>query len=158
MKNLESLCVLYVAHSATWKNIMLETMSNPCTILILLNTYVKYVISFIIQEKLLRIILSSASNEINSSKDGLICWWYLLGLDSTQLNDYIEKYPQGGPKSHFCKLCGKVCSDKSNIKKHLENIHIPDSFVHNCKYCNQLFSTRNMLYMHMSKMHKNQKK
>jgi len=78
------------------------------------------------------------------------------GSDPKQLNDYIDKYPEGGPKAHLCKLCGKVCSDKSNIKKHIENIHFPGIFLHSCKYCNQTFNTRNMLYMHISKMHKNQ--
>jgi len=76
------------------------------------------------------------------------------GSDPKQLNDYIDKYPDGGPKAHICKICGKVCSDKSNIRKHIENIHFPGVFVHNCKYCNQTFNTRNMLYMHISKMHK----
>jgi len=78
------------------------------------------------------------------------------GSDPKQLNDYMDKYPEGGPKAHICKLCGKVCSDKSNIRKHIENIHFPGVFVHSCKYCNQTFNTRNMLYMHISKMHKNQ--
>jgi len=78
------------------------------------------------------------------------------GSDPKQLNDYMAKYPDGGPKAHICKLCGKVCSDKSNIRKHVENIHFPGVFVHTCKHCNQTFNTRNLLYMHISKVHKNQ--
>ena len=80
----------------------------------------------------------------------------LIGSDPKQLNDYMAKYPDGGPKAHICKLCGKVCSDKSNIRKHVENIHFPGVFVHTCKHCNQTLKTRNLLYMHISKVHKNQ--
>jgi len=70
------------------------------------------------------------------------------------LSCYIEKYAEGGTKALFCKLCGKVSNDRSNLRKHVENIHFPDSFLHFCKYCQESFKTKNMLYMHVSSVHK----
>jgi len=71
------------------------------------------------------------------------------------LNSCIEKYPEGGPKAHICKMCGKVSSDRSNLRKHVESIHYPNAFLHECKYCGQSFNTKNLLYTHVKISHKN---
>jgi len=71
------------------------------------------------------------------------------------LNSCIEKYPEGGPRAHICKLCGKVSSDRSNLRKHVESIHYPNAFLHACKHCGQHFNTKNLLYMHVKISHKN---
>ena len=71
--------------------------------------------------------------------------------ETRQLNSCIEKYPEGGPRAHICKICLKVSNDRSNLRKHVENIHYPGTFVHDCKYCGESFTTRNMLYLHGNK-------
>jgi len=75
------------------------------------------------------------------------------GEDPKQLYDYIVK---DGPQSHRCTLCGKVSSDRSNLRKHVENIHFSGMFVYNCKYCSQNFPSRNKLNHHMSGVHRKQ--
>ena len=79
---------------------------------------------------------------------------FLLVWEIKDLSCYIEKYAEGGTKALYCKLCGKVSNDRSNLRKHVENIHFPDSFLHFCKYCQESFKTKNMLYMHVSSLHK----
>jgi len=69
-----------------------------------------------------------------------------------QLYDYIVK---DGPGSHSCSLCGKTSSDRSNLRKHVENIHFPGAFSYTCKYCNETQPTRNLLNLHISKLHRN---
>ena len=75
----------------------------------------------------------------------------LTGADK-QLYDYIVK---DGPGSHSCSLCGKTSSDRSNLRKHVENIHFPGAFSYTCKYCNETQPTRNLLNLHISKLHRN---
>jgi len=70
------------------------------------------------------------------------------------LSQYIEKDPASGPKAHKCTLCGKVSQDRSNIRKHVENIHFPDSFLYNCKFCGKTFNARNNMYVHISTFHR----
>ena len=79
-----------------------------------------------------------------------------LEAGTRHLNSCIEKYPEGGPRAHICKLCGKVSSDRSNLRKHVESIHYPNAFLHACKHCGQHFNTKNLLYMHVKISHKNQ--
>ena len=82
------------------------------------------------------------------------CSWLLLlagGGDTRQLYEYIVKE---GPKSHRCTVCGKVGSDRGNMRKHVENIHFNGSFIYDCKYCSQTFTSRNKLNHHISGSHK----
>jgi len=73
------------------------------------------------------------------------------------LSQYIEKDPSSGPKAHKCTLCGKVSQDRSNIRKHVENIHFPNSFLYSCKFCGKTFNARNNMYVHVSTFHRDMK-
>ena len=76
-------------------------------------------------------------------------------LDNVKaLSEYIEKDPASGPKAHKCTLCGKISQDRSNIRKHVENIHFPDTFLYSCKFCGKTFNARNNMYVHVSTYHR----
>jgi len=78
------------------------------------------------------------------------------GGDQVSFYDYIEKDPDSGPKAQKCKLCGKVGNDRGNLRKHVENIHFPGSFVYYCKFCGKSFNAKNNMYFHISKTHRDQ--
>ena len=81
---------------------------------------------------------------------------HLAGEGDKQLYGYIVKAPEAGPKQHKCTLCGKTGTDRSNLRKHIENIHFNGAFAYTCKYCSETFSSRNKLNHHISGVHKNQ--
>ena len=70
-----------------------------------------------------------------------------------QFYSYIAKDPENGPRSHKCTICGKVGSDRSNLRKHVESMHFPGVLSYNCRFCDQTFFTRNLLNLHI-KTHK----
>jgi len=71
-----------------------------------------------------------------------------------QLYEYIVRDPLSGPRSHKCTLCGKTSADRSNLRKHVENIHFPGIFSYTCKYCQDTFTTRNLLNHHVTNVHR----
>jgi len=80
------------------------------------------------------------------------------GLDGNKLTlSYIEKDPASGPKSHRCTICGKTGNDRSNLRRHVESVHFPQSFQYDCKYCGKVFNAKNSLYVHISTHHRDQK-
>jgi hypothetical protein len=52
-----------------------------------------------------------------------------------------------------CTLCNKTSSTRSNLKKHIENIHFPNTYTYTCRYCGDTFSTRNTHYIHVHRVH-----
>ena len=52
----------------------------------------------------------------------------LLAGGDKQLYEYIVKDPESGPNSNKCTLCGKTGSDRSNLRKHVENVHFNGVF------------------------------
>ncbi len=63
--------------------------------------------------------------------------------------------PKAGENKVFeCSLCGKHGKDRGNLRKHVENIHFPGSFIYKCKYCSEEYNTRNLLNLHISNMHR----
>ena len=77
----------------------------------------------------------------------------LVAGGDKQLYDYIVSHPEAGPKAFKCIICGKISDHKTNLRKHVENIHFPGTFTYQCKYCSEIFTTRNFLNMHVSKIH-----
>lgn len=67
--------------------------------------------------------------------------------------DYVVR-SESGIKLFQCTVCGKESNDKSNLRKHVENIHFPGSFEYSCKHCSETCTTRNLLNIHISKMHR----
>ena len=81
-----------------------------------------------------------------------------LGVDANKLTlSYIEKDPASGPKSHRCTICGKTGNDRSNLRRHVESVHFPESFQFDCKYCGKVYNAKNSLYVHISTYHRDQK-
>ncbi|XP_023339295.1 protein tramtrack, beta isoform isoform X21 [Eurytemora carolleeae] len=72
---------------------------------------------------------------------------------SQSLYGYLRKETVDGIVYHKCVLCGKSTRDRGNMRKHVENIHFPNSFQYPCKYCDETFGTRNQLNIHISKLH-----
>ena len=54
----------------------------------------------------------------------------------------------------ICILCGKSSTDRSNMRKHVENIHFPGHYQYSCQSCDEVFDGRNKLYLHISRRHK----
>ena len=83
----------------------------------------------------------------------------MLAGGDKQLYEYIVKAPEAGPRSHKCTVCGKIGNDRSNLRKHVENVHFPDTFSYECKYCPfgmaSTFTTRTKLNNHVFSVHKN---
>jgi len=71
-----------------------------------------------------------------------------------RLYDYIVSHLEDGQKAFKCTLCGKVSAHKTNLRKHVENIHFPGLFIYTCKYCPQTFPTKNLLNHHVTNSHR----
>jgi len=71
------------------------------------------------------------------------------------ISEYLEKCPEFGSRAWKCKICGKINSDNSSARKHVENIHFPGMLSYTCKYCGKVFNARNNMYVHISQHHKN---
>ena len=79
---------------------------------------------------------------------------FFIFLDADRvLYTYIEKCPAAGPRAHRCTLCGKTSADKSNLRKHVENIHFPGTFIYTCRHCGETCNSRNQLNNHISRFH-----
>ena len=89
-------------------------------------------------------------NNVNRNFQSL----FLSGGASVVFSTYLVKEAGLGPKGLKCTLCGKTGTDRSNLKKHVENIHFPGTLNYSCKYCSEIFITRNNLNHHISKHHK----
>merc|ERR1711970_768182 len=92
----------------------------------------------ILMEKIVSMSTCISSMGINN----LIC---ILDIKdpTTLVSEYLEKRPDYGPRAYECKVCGKINSDNSSARKHIENIHFPGMFTYACKYCGKTFNARN---------------
>ena len=73
-----------------------------------------------------------------------------------ELKQYLEKFEENGRTLHRCTICGKSSNDRSNMRKHVENIHFPGSYLYSCDLCAETFSTKNKLNHHKYKHHNTQ--
>ena len=89
--------------------------------------------------------------------NGLICCHNsisILGKGGALFSQYIEKIDQEGAGRLFkCKICGKTTVDRSNLKRHVENIHLPNSFIYTCNLCGESFGKKFQWNYHMKKQH-----
>ena len=51
-----------------------------------------------------------------------------------------------------CPICGKILSDKKNLKKHADAVHL-NIRKHHCNTCGKRFSARNDLLDHVRAVH-----
>ena len=88
-------------------------------------------------------------------------WGEKLNLDVivsgmvAEFSQYISTVVlECGMQAYKCDLCRKDFSQKSNLVKHIENIHFPDTYIHSCVYCSATFGKKNQLYKHVYRHHK----
>ena len=81
-------------------------------------------------------------------------WTLLVAGGDKQLYDYIVSHLEAGQKAFKCTICGKVSAHKTNLRKHVENIHFPGLFSYTCKYCPETFPTKNLLNHHVTNSHR----
>ena len=81
-------------------------------------------------------------------------WTLLVAGGDKQLYDYIVSHLEAGQKAFKCTICGKVSAHKTNLRKHVENIHFPGLFTYTCKYCPETFPTKNLLNHHVTNSHR----
>ena len=70
-----------------------------------------------------------------------------------KVNSMIEKNETLTPTRHMCKVCGKECSHRSDIKKHIEAKHLEGLSIP-CNFCEKTFRSRRTVYEHELKFHK----
>ena len=75
-------------------------------------------------------------------------------LGVTDFGSYILDTPDG---CFSCTVCGKVATNRSNLKKHIENIHFPGFNTYTCRICYMQFDTKNKHNHHLSRVHNNAK-
>ena len=75
----------------------------------------------------------------------------LLSIDDVKAT--VEELIEFDGDSWICKTCGKKCSMKPDMRKHVE-IHI-EGLSYECQLCGQTFRTRTNLNNHKTKSHKN---
>ena len=82
---------------------------------------------------------------------------FILGERGAFFSQYIEKISKEDGGSLFkCKICGKTALDKSNLKRHVENIHLHDSYIYTCVVCGESFGKKSLWNVHMLKHKMNQ--
>jgi len=74
------------------------------------------------------------------------------GSASGTFHEFINKSSDG--LGWQCNICGKICSQKVNLTKHVESVHFPNSFSYDCRHCGETFNTKNKLYVHVQRTHK----
>ena len=57
-------------------------------------------------------------------------------------------------RAYACNVCGKE-SNATNIKTHIEAIHIASNISHSCNICGKISRSRNGLRQHKAKEHPN---
>ena len=78
--------------------------------------------------------------------------WVLPLSGETYFDNYVV--PSENGVGFQCTMCGKEAVKKSNLQKHVENIHFPGSYSYSCKYCSQICTTKNQLNQHISRFHR----
>ncbi|XP_050739819.1 broad-complex core protein isoforms 1/2/3/4/5-like isoform X4 [Eriocheir sinensis] len=58
-----------------------------------------------------------------------------------------------GEEANECRFCGKVCSNRYNLKKHERDMHLNRGAKFVCELCNRQYSSLNSLQVHRSNSH-----
>ena len=56
-------------------------------------------------------------------------------------------------KDHKCQICEEAFSNKGNLKKHIENVHINKGQSMICEYCDILYPDEHSLKRHIQGVH-----
>ena len=63
-----------------------------------------------------------------------------------------ESYSEDGTKEYNCKICGQKFGMRSNMKTHLENVHLSGGQVQ-CGICQKQFKNKESLKTHFRNIH-----
>ncbi|XP_047484389.1 broad-complex core protein isoforms 1/2/3/4/5-like isoform X5 [Penaeus chinensis] len=58
-----------------------------------------------------------------------------------------------GEEANVCRFCGKMCSNRYNLKKHERDMHLNRGAKFVCDLCNRQYSSLNSLQVHRSNSH-----
>ena len=86
----------------------------------------------------------------------LIRFFVISGERKAFFSQYIEKIGQDRNGSIYkCKLCVTTKLDRrwDNLQKHVEDIHLPNSYIYTCEVCGEAFSKEAYRNNHMKNQH-----
>ena len=64
----------------------------------------------------------------------------------------FEKFAvKNGPGSFSCSLCTKHAAQLTDIKRHIESIHFPNTFTYACPFCSKQLGSNNAYLVHKKK-------
>ena len=81
------------------------------------------------------------------------CYTTCFSLCHTKIflgTDFSEFALMNSESQWQCSICGKQTSQKSNLLKHIENIHYPGTYSYTCHVCNKIFQNKNSFYKHQA--------
>ncbi|KAF4525906.1 hypothetical protein B566_EDAN014622, partial [Ephemera danica] len=80
---------------------------------------------------------------------------YLTRQLSEMGTAHQPRLPKSEKPPSLCDLCGKVYSDKSNLKQHLKSVHFPsnNATVYPCDSCDAVYTTKRYLKRHKISAH-----
>ena len=74
--------------------------------------------------------------------------------DNTELDQQINSMMERVDGAWVCMTCGKRDRLNTNIKKHIEGVHV-EGVTHSCGFCAKNFRSKNALQVHMFRNHRN---
>ena len=89
------------------------------------------------------------TNEIVKVEDDKIL---MVNLPLDSLDEKIDNMLEKQGSSWTCKICGKSTEKKSNMRNHIEGIHMT-GMEHPCSICGKTYRSRNSLTKHISVYH-----
>ena len=85
--------------------------------------------------------------------------FHLISFDFSDVVSVLKSYAvfNKNLKMFQCTICNKQCAQKSNMLRHIESIHFPNTFTYTCEYCNATLPTRKKKEHHLAKFHRDRK-
>ena len=74
----------------------------------------------------------------------------ILGAVSNP-EDFEKFAVKNGPGSFSCSLCTKHAAQITDIKRHIESIHFPNTFTYTCPFCSKQLGSNNAYLVHKKK-------
>ena len=139
-----------------WKNTLRQTISPTLS-----PTNVPFVTVYlvpVIHTRLINLVTTDSWFGIVLSKNVLIkitsvtaivvCF---LGAVVANPEDFEKFAVKNGRGSFSCSLCTKHAVQLTDIKRHIESIHFPNTFTYTCPYCSKQLGSNNAYLVHKKK-------
>ena len=82
---------------------------------------------------------------------------FLLGSLSQSVDHLMQSKVEDCDGGFVCMLCGKIClkkGGKSNMRRHMREIHLSLDEVYQCPLCDKYFKNQTGIYNHIKYNHK----